>query len=595
MRRPAVLLVLMAVSSAATSARASDPQIRASDVIADVQFLSSPALEGRGALTRGLADAGGYVARRFAAARLQPAGEGGTYFQAVAIPLPPRAGGATRLVLGGTPLVLGRDFSPNLGSTASRAAGRVAFVGYGVVVPGRYDDFAGIDVRGKLVVCLRGAPAAADLRAGAALSHKLENAIARGAIGLAIVDTDTAAGMGGDDAAVPLPFASAPAASGIASLHLRAVAVDRLLLAEVGETVATLRARIDQRGQPASFELPIWADFAVEWTRTVVAGRNVVAVLEGSDPSLAGQAVLVGAHYDHLGHGDEGSALDGHAIHPGADDNASGTAALLEIAEALAAEPRRPRRSIVFVAFTGEEKGLQGSAVAAARGPGGRELVGMLNLDMVGRMRGGAVEVGGAPTSPAWRGIVEAANQDRLTLDFPSRVVPNSDHASFLMQHVPALFLFTGMHGDYHRASDTWDKVNADGVVKVAALAQRIARAVADRQDRLSFAAPQWTRAGAVGASHGVGVRLGIRPDYGGAGVGLGIVDVIAGGPAAVAGLEPGDVIERLGGNPVTDIDSYMEALASFQPGDQAVLSVRRQGTTREVKVRFGASAAEPQ
>jgi hypothetical protein len=590
MRRPAAaLLVLMSVSSVATSARASEPQIRAADVVADVQFLSSPALQGRGALTRGLDDAAAYVARRFAAARLRPAGDGGSYFQAVDIPLPPRPGGATRLVIAGTALELGRDFSPNTGSKASRAAGRAAFAGYGIVVPGRYDDFAGIDVRGRLVVCLRGAPAAADLRAAATLSHKLDNAIARGAIGLAIVDT------GSDDGAVPLGFVGVPGASGIASFHVRAAAVDRLLLASTGETVAALRARIDEHGQPVSFELPIWADFAVEWTRTVVGGRNVAAMLEGSDPSLAGQAVLVGAHYDHLGQGDEGSALDGRGIHPGADDNASGTAALLEIAEALAAAPRRPRRSIVFVAFTGEEKGLLGSAAAAAHGPGGLKLVAMLNLDMVGRMRGGLVEVGGVSTAPEWRSIVEAANQDRLALEFPARVVPNSDHASFVLQHVPALFLFTGMHGDYHRASDTWDKVNADGVAKVAALTERIARAVADRQDRLSFVAPQWTRAGALGAAHGSAVRLGIMPDYGAAAGGLRIADVMPGGAAAAAGLVAGDVIERLGGNPVTDIDSYMEALASFQPGGEALVSVRRDGALREVKVRFAAAPAEPQ
>jgi aminopeptidase YwaD len=584
------------------AARASVPAISADDARADVRYLASPELEGRGALTAGLARAGGYVAGRFAAAGLSPGGDGGTFFQAVDIPLARRPGPGTRLVLAGQAMTLGEDFSPNLSAAATRAVGPIVFAGYGVVIPGRYDDFAGIDVRGKLIICLRyapgfderdGPPADPALREAAALRLKVENALGRGAIGIAIVDPPRA---GTEASAAPLSFIAEHGASGIATFHVRAPAIDRLL-AGSGRTVASLRAQIETQGKPASFELPGLADFAVEWTAPVARGRNVMAVLEGADPALRGEAVLVGAHYDHLGRGDEGSALDGRSVHPGGDDNASGTAALLEIAESFAREAARPRRSIIFAAFTGEEKGLLGSAAAAAQP--GKRVVAMLNLDMVGRLRNDALEVGGTTTAPEWPGIVAAANTERLALAFPRRVVPNSDHASFLSRQVPALFLFTGMHEDYHRATDTWDKVNVDGLAKVARLAARVARLVADRPQTLAFAAPEWTRSASLGAAHGTAVRLGIVPDYGpgsqGGNAGLRVSDVLPGGPAALAGLTPGDVIESIGGKDVADIEGYMEALAPFKPGEEAPLRVRRGGTTREVKVRFaGPDEARP-
>jgi Zn-dependent M28 family amino/carboxypeptidase len=191
----------------------------------------------------------------------------------------------------------------------------------------------------------------------------------------------------------------------------------------------------------------------------------------------------------------------GGAVHPGGDDNASGTAALLEIAEAFAGPAARPRRSILFAAFTGEEKGMLGSAAVAASSR--RKLVAMINLDMVGRMRNDALEVGGASTSPTWQSLVAQENVDRLALTFPQQVVPNSDHAPFLLRGVPSLFLFTGLHGDYHRVSDTGDKVNAEGVAKVARLAFRLTRALANRIDRLVFVAPIWTGHGPPAGARG--------------------------------------------------------------------------------------------
>ncbi|HZL18724.1 MAG TPA: M20/M25/M40 family metallo-hydrolase, partial [Polyangia bacterium] len=256
-------------------------------------------------------------------------------------------------------------------------------------------------------------------------------------------------------------------------------------------TVAELAAasRADAKPWPS---LSAWVSFAVVWEPPSVKGRNVIALLPGSDPALTGEAVLVGAHYDHLGRGDEGGALDGAGIHPGADDNASGTAAMLAVAAAMARAAPHPRRSILFVAFTGEEKGWAGSRVVADRPP--KRVVAMLNLDMVGRMKGNALEVNGTASSPQWRGIVEAANVagDRLTVGYPRGVPGGSDHQPFILKKVPALFFFTGLHCDYHRVGDTWNKINLEGLLEVARLTAAVARQVADRAQDLAFEMPAW-------------------------------------------------------------------------------------------------------
>jgi C-terminal processing protease CtpA/Prc len=209
---------------------------------------------------------------------------------------------------------------------------------------------------------------------------------------------------------------------------------------------------------------------------------------------------------------------------------------------------------------------------------------------MVGRMHDNAVEVGAASTASDWETIVNAANEEKLALTFPQRVAPNSDHAPFLHKKIPSLFLFTGLHGDYHRASDTWDKINADGIAQTARLARRIVVEVANRDQRLAYVTPQWTRMGAVGGTHGITVRLGVMPDYQSES-GLRVSAVMAGGAGAEAGLKAGDVIDKIGDKPVSDIESYMEAMALFKVGDQTVVQVRRGGATQMLKVKFGAAS----
>ena len=323
--------------------------------------------------------------------------------------------------------------------------------------------------------------------------------------------------------------------------------------------------------------------------------QNVVAVLPGRDLALRGQYVVVGAHFDHLGRSPLGAqdpeARD--AVRNGADDNASGTAAVLETARLLARRP--PRRSVVFVAFSGEELGLLGSAHFVDHPPLPLDsAVAMLNFDMVGRLRDDRLIVYGVATAAELPALLDSANAAagaaRLRLAPVGDGFGPSDHSSFYARGLPVLHFFTDLHDDYHRASDDVERLNAAGVGRVVALAERVARTLADRPARLTFTrAPVAASRG--GASRpGSDVYLGTVPDMAASPdvKGLRLTGVRPGSPADEGGLRAGDVIVEFGGKPVTDLYTYTDALYAHQPGDVVRVVVLRRGERVEVTVTLG-------
>jgi hypothetical protein len=321
--------------------------------------------------------------------------------------------------------------------------------------------------------------------------------------------------------------------------------------------------------------------------------QNVVAVLPGRDPALRGEYVVIGAHFDHLGRSSE-SAQDPEAkdaIRNGADDNASGTAVVLELARLFRASP--PRRSIVFVNFTGEELGLLGSQYFVDHSPVPLDSVeAMLNFDMVGRLRDDKLLVYGVATAAELKGTVDSANAASA---HPLRITAigdgfgPSDHSSFYGKNLPVLHFFTDIHEDYHKASDKVEKINAGGAAQIAALAERIARDLADRPGRLTF---QRTAAPAMGASsrEGSNVYLGSVPDMSPADQpGLRLTGVRPGSPADKGGLMAGDLIVEFAGKPVKDLYSYTDALYAQKPGDTVKVVVVRGGQRMTLTVTLGA------
>ncbi|HYH78272.1 MAG TPA: M20/M25/M40 family metallo-hydrolase [Longimicrobium sp.] len=319
------------------------------------------------------------------------------------------------------------------------------------------------------------------------------------------------------------------------------------------------------------------------------AGRNVVALLPGGDPALAGEAVVIGAHYDHLGHGGRFSMSPADtAVHNGADDNASGVAALLAIAERLSRGPR-PARTIVFVAFTGEEEGLLGSAFHAANPAVPLERTrAMLNLDMVGRLGAGPLIVYGVDTADEWRAMVDgAAAAEGVQVRGGGDGFGASDQTSFYARGLPVLHFFTNVHTDYHRSGDDWEKIDAAGLERVAAIVARVAREVSARPGALTFrrVAPV-PRAAASGG--GYGAYLGTIPDFTPVPDGVKLSGVRAGSPAEQAGIRAGDVLVRLGEMDVHDLQGMTNALRAHKPGDVVRVDVLRDGTRVTVTATLG-------
>jgi hypothetical protein len=307
---------------------------------------------------------------------------------------------------------------------------------------------------------------------------------------------------------------------------------------------------------------------------------NAIGILPGTDARLASEAVVIGAHYDHLGRGGPGSATPalGEAIHHGADDNASGTAALLALARTFAAAGGTPR-TLVFAAFAGEELGLLGSVHYAARPAWPLEkTVLMLNLDMVGRLRHGRLYVGGVDSGTGLRELISDAARDLpIAVQWRGDPWSSSDHSTFYRAGRPVLFFFTGLHADYHRPGDTWEKINADGLASVTALAARVVSAVA--------AAPTGPRYVAIDPPPVRGALFGIVPDFEDPDEpGIRVAGVQPGSPAERSGVKPGDLVVRFAGRDVPTLEELLAVLRGRRGGDRVHVVLRRDGQTRSVE-----------
>ena len=553
-------------------------------------------MDGRAAGTPGADRAAAYLVTEFRRLGLRPAGDAGGYLQRFEVLTGVRLapGAAIEVAARGAPSRTfdgGTDFLPFTFSADGDVTSDVAFAGYGITAPPLgYDDYAGLDVRGKVVLVMTGEPREADpggpFRPAehfhyTELRHKVLNAREHGAAAVVVVENP---GRGDRLAALRGTTPS----WGIVALSARREVADALL-GPAGLDLAALRGQIDGTGAPVSRALPgVRARVRSALLRDRGTTANVVGILPGTDSTLAAEAVVIGAHYDHLGRGSPFSLAPerGDAIHPGADDNASGTAALLGLAETLT-RSGAPRRSVVVVAFSGEELGLLGSThyVGQPAVPLDRT-VAMVNLDSVGRLREGRLHVMGVDTGQGLRTLVEQAGQGApAQLALRGDGVGPSDHTAFLNRERPVVFFFTGAHADYHRPSDTWDKIDADGLRTVTTVAYRVVRALADRDDRPAFVRVPGgpPRAGAGAA--GYGPYFGAVPDFGEAPhPGVRVGGVRPGSPADRAGLRAGDVIVRFAGVAVRTLDDLVFALRSRRPGDAVEVSYLRDGTERAVQ-----------
>lgn len=566
------------------------PATPAKRIQGDVARLAADAWQGRRAGTRGADQAASWIAKEFKRIGLAPGTSAG-YFQPFTFIDGVVLGPANQLVVGTRAFKPGQDFRPLAFSSGGTAAAEVVFAGYGIVAKDLdWDDYEGVDVAGKLVLVLRFSPAGDDTQSkwGAfmALRYKAATARDRGAKGVLVVSGPGTPNVA--DELVPLRADASLADEGLPVLSIRR-SVGEALFEGSGATLADAQTRIDAGARPAPLALAARAELRADVTPKRSTTSNVVGLLRGAD--AAPGALVVGAHYDHLGLGMSGSldpAPDGK-IHHGADDNASGVAGLLELARRLRVGPP-PGRSVIFVAFGAEEEGALGSSYFVKHPPVALEKIGAMgNLDMVGRLREDRLDVYGVGTSPLWRPLVEeAARKPGLKLKLHEGGYGPSDHNPFYVAGKPVLFVFTGSHSDYHRPSDTADKIDSAGIARVVELIEGVVRGAAGSREPIAFTRVAADKEEQSSPPRGVRVWVGGIPDYSEEVVGVKISGVSPGSPAEKAGMQAGDVIVRFGEKQIRNIYDYTYALGDKKPGEKVELVVKRADAEVSLEITLG-------
>ncbi|MBZ5724175.1 MAG: M28 family peptidase [Acidobacteriia bacterium] len=570
--------------------------------LSDIKFLASNELRGRATGSPELEKAAAFLAGKFREFGLKPV-QGKSYLQPFAVTTNAKLGAKNHLRFTAdghtTALRSPEDFIPLNFSSSGSVSGTVVFAGYGITAPEyHYDDYAGMDVKGKIVLLLRHEPQEADehsvflgraFTAHAQFISKATNAKMHGAAGVILVN-DRGNHVGEPDDLPKFGVAEGPLDAGIPFVQVKEERVEGWFR-DAGKSLTTVAADIDKDLKPESFAFPdsIRVEAGLDIERVVKTVHNVAAYLPGE----TAEYVIVGAHYDHLGMGGQYSlAPSVTAIHPGADDNASGTAGVIELARWFSAQPKQ-KRGILFLAFAGEEMGLLGSAWYVAHPELPLEkAAAMINMDMIGRIREGKVYIGSAATGSTLRATLDrVAAPFHMNIDYSD--IPgegSSDHTSFITKQVPVLFFFSGLHADYHKPGDTWEKIDAPAAARLLELVAAVAGDLREAPERPQFVrvAPAAHGEGAVGpvsAGSGYGPYFGSIPDFGEGTKGVKFADVREGSPAAKAGFKAGDVMVEFDGKPIQNLYDFTYALRAHKPGDEVKVKVLRDGKPLEAAV----------
>ena len=546
-----------------------------------VRFLSSDELKGRMTGSEGDSLAALYIRDRLQMAGLEPLTADG--FQRFKVSGKVTAGKRNFLSFGGQYFDPVTDISPFSFSETAELKAEVVFAGYGFRISNdsiNWDDYRDLDVKGQWVLMLRGDPEPNKSVSGFIPFNgdrdKAMLAKDMGAAGVLMVS-----GPVNDNSDTFGQLSNEAWPVGIPVLRIKRNVADRILSAK-GKTTAGLETEINTSHRSTVFATGVEVNAGSEVRVERSATRNVVMVLNGEDENLRDEYLIIGGHYDHLGMGSSSSrAGDTVAVHHGADDNASGVAGFIEIAEKFALTDNGNRRSIIFAGFSGEESGLLGSKYFTENPPVDLSKVNaMINLDMVGRLSdSGSLQVGGIGTSPILKEmIVSLVDTNSIRLSLSEEGSGPSDHSAFYGKDIPVLFFTTGAHLDYHTPSDTWEKLNYPGMASVSDIVFNVAEKLANDESRLAF-----TEAGpkqeAVRTMRRQGVTLGIMPDFAGnIKNGLRADLVTPGKPAAIGGMKKGDIITAINGKTINNIQDYMYRMGQLKHGETISIEILRNG-----------------
>ena len=564
----------------------------------DIFFLASDECEGRGVGTKGLDIAADYIADQFKKAGLKPGGANGSYFQPFPFATGAQLDGDSTLTLSGPQgqkikLKQGVDFQVIGSSAPGTVSAPLVFAGYGVSArASNYDDFAGIDVKGKVVVALRRVPRfdskelpfdGANKDELAAIEIKQNRGEQHGAA--AVILVNDAKELPGDG------LLSFQGTKGIATVstpfvHVKRSLIDDIVRSSTGMTLLETEKAIDADLKPRSTALTGWSiSMEVKVKRNEIPVKNVIGYIEGKGP-LANETVVVGAHYDHLGF-----TKDKKATYYGADDNASGTTSMMELARRFAAKNSAGRR-MVFMAFTAEERGLIGSRHYTRVNPlfPLKDTSAMFNLDMVGRVKdpadGGKPKllVEGSDTAKTFDELVTKMNPGFDIVKKNTRGFFSSDQYSFYAQKIPVIFFWTGEHSDYHKPGDTAEKINISGMKRIADYAEKVIEHLRTDPKRPEYTTAQVKFGPPTGGGKDA-PRLGIFPDLEFEGPGVRVVQVSKGGVAEAAGFKDGDLILEIAGKKVANLEAYRPILAAHKVGTTIDILITRDKKEMTLKV----------
>jgi hypothetical protein len=566
----------------------------------DIKALTQPKMEGRSEGSKGLVRAEHLIADRYKSLGLQPAGTKG-YLEPFTVTTGAKLRGKNHLLVQNaevkTELKLSQDYVPFSYSGSGVVNSSLVFAGYGVTAEEfGYDDYAGLDVKDKIVLVLRYEPAGFIAKtqkqgptAHAQFVSKAINARNHGAKGVILVNGKL--GDGEEDLLARFGTSNGPENVGILFAQVKNSVADTWLKT-AGKSLADIHSDINSKTQPASFSLPdsLKLSLAVDIENTHATVNNVLAYM----PGKTDEYVILGAHYDHLGRGyfDSMAPSQIGEIHPGADDNASGTAGVLELARVLSPLKGQLPRGVLFASFAGEELGLLGSA-AWVKDPTKPldKAVAMINMDMIGRVKDDKIYVGGVGTGSSFQKILERAQDDsHLKMELSQGGYGSSDHTSFVTKRIPVLFFFSGLHSDYHKPSDTWEKINSQAAARLLDVVARCAVELASDSDKPTFAAVMEANPHtgvSSGTGGGYGPYFGSVPDFGQTENGVKFSDVKPGSPAAKAGLKGGDVLIQFGDKPIKNLYDFTDALRRSKVGDVVPVTVLRDGKELKVDVKL--------
>lgn len=548
------ILLLLALVAFTVQVNAQDITALSAKLRYHVYYLADDSLAGRLTGTTGEAKAANYIVQEFKKTGLQPAGENGNWLQPFTFTAKQTFGGSVA-TFDKEKLSFGTEYAMPAVTASGNVKGKTVDVGFGIQNSQlKHDDYAGKkDLNGKIFFIRLGSPDGNNphgkFGADATLEQKITLAKKMGAVGVVFYPATTDEPLPND------PLDRRTRAAALPAIYLK---------------------------KPLSSKLPQEVSLKTEIRKTTTTGHNVAGWINNNAP----YTVVVGAHYDHLGDGSLGGSLSTakKAIHNGADDNASGTAGLIELAAELK-KRNDTRFNFLFIAFSGEELGLLGSAYFAKNPTVPIDQVtAMLNMDMIGRLDSTTMQLGvhGVGTSPFWKEAVES-QAGPLQLKTTESGTGSSDHTSFYLQNIPVLHFFTGTHRDYHKPEDDAEKLNYQGQAEVVAFMLRIIEQMPPNE-KLAFTktADEDSR-----NTPRFKVTLGVMPDYFYEGKGVKVDGVTEGKPGHAAGMQAGDIITKLGDYTITDMMAYMKALAAFEKGKTVKLEVERNNKTVPLEVTF--------